>query len=117
VEDAKLSEIDIIGSPLVTRTEYDGQSNTKKKKKKEEVQDIDSEEKENTSEETTSDSHVGGGGDEVNQEEEGEEDKKEKGKVTLPKDPLTEVKTSKKRKVSLQKPSARKRTQANKPQS
>jgi hypothetical protein len=38
----------------------------------------------------------------VNQEEGGEEgDKKEKGKVKSLKDPLTEVKTSKKRKVSL----------------
>jgi hypothetical protein len=36
---------DIIGSPLVTRTEYDGQSSTKKKKKKEEVQDIETDER------------------------------------------------------------------------
>jgi hypothetical protein len=63
------------------------------------------------------DSPGGGGGDEVNQEEEGEEDKQEKGEVTPPKDPLTEVETSKKRKVSLQKPSARKKSRANKPQS
>jgi hypothetical protein len=54
----------------------------------------------------------------VNQEEGGEEgDKQEKGEVTLPKDPLTEAKTSKKRKVSPEKPSARKKTRANKPQS
>jgi hypothetical protein len=43
----------------------------------------------------------------VNQEEGGEEgDKKEKGEVTPLKDPLIEVETSKKRKVSSQKPSA-----------
>jgi hypothetical protein len=117
VEDAELSDPDIIGSPLVTRTEYDGQSSAKKKKKKEEVQDIDSEEKDNASEETAPDSPAGGGGDEVNQEEEGEEDKQEKGEVTPPKDPLTEAETSKKRKVSPQKPSAWKKTRANKPQS
>jgi hypothetical protein len=58
----------------------------------------------NTSEETASDSPGGGGGDKVNQEEEGEEDKQEKGEVTLPKDPLTEVETSKKRKVSPRNP-------------
>jgi hypothetical protein len=54
----------------------------------------------------------------VNQEEGGEEgENKYKGKVTLSKDPPTEVETSKKRKVSLQKPSTRKKTCANKPQS
>jgi hypothetical protein len=70
------------------------------------------------SEETAPDSPAEGGGDEVNQEE-GEEEgnKQDKGEVTPPKDPLIEVETSKKRKVSLQKPSARKKTRANKPQS
>ena len=34
VDDAKLFEPDIIGSPLVTRVEHVKQSNTKKKKKK-----------------------------------------------------------------------------------
>jgi phosphoribosylanthranilate isomerase len=54
----------------------------------------------------------------VNQEEGGEEgENKYKGKVTSSKDPPIEVETSKKRKVSLQKPSARKKTRANKPQS
>jgi hypothetical protein len=48
----------------------------------------------------------GGGGDEVNQEEVGEEDKQEEGEVTMPKEPITETETSKKRKVSLKKPSA-----------
>jgi hypothetical protein len=52
-----------------------------------------------------SDSPIVGGDDELNQEEEGEEDKQDKGEVTLSKDPLTEAKTSKKRKGSLQKPS------------
>jgi hypothetical protein len=37
VEDVEISNLDIIRSPLVTRVEHDGQSNTKKKKKKEEV--------------------------------------------------------------------------------
>jgi hypothetical protein len=65
------------------------------------VQNIESDEKDNASEESRPDSPAGGGGDEVNQEEGGEEgDKQEKGEVTPPKDPLTEVETSKKRKVS-----------------
>jgi hypothetical protein len=102
---------------LVTPTDYDGQRNTKKKKKKKEVEDIESGEKDSASEETTPDSPAGGGGDKVNQEEGGEEgDNQEKGEVTPPKDPLTEAKTSKKRKDSLQKPFARKKTRANKPQ-
>jgi hypothetical protein len=117
VEQIELSDIDIIGSPLVIRTKYDGPSSTNKKKKKEEVQDIDSEEKNNASEEDVSDSPAGGGEDEVNQEEEGEEDKKDKGEVTSSKDPLTEAEMSKKRKGSPQKPSAQKKSQATKPHS
>jgi hypothetical protein len=74
------------------------------------VQDINSKEKDSASEESVLDSPKGGGGDEVKQEEEGEEDKKEKGKVTLPKDPLTKAETSKKMKVSLQQPSVQKKT-------
>jgi hypothetical protein len=74
------------------------------------VQDISS-----ASEETVSDSPRGGGGDEVNQEEEGEEDKKEKGEVTLPKDPLIEADTSNKRKFSSKKPSSQKKSRASKP--
>jgi hypothetical protein len=84
---------------VVTLEEYDGPSSAKKMKKKEEVQEINS-----ASEETTPKSP--GGGDEVNQEAEGEEDKQEKGEVTPPKDPLTNVKTSKKRNIFLKKPSA-----------
>jgi hypothetical protein len=95
VGDEKLSHLDLIGSIVVTKTEYDGPSSAKKNKKKEEVQDIGI-----ASEETAADSPRGGGGEEVNQEEEGEQDKQEKGEVTLPKDPLTEAETSKKRKVS-----------------
>jgi hypothetical protein len=54
----------------------------------------------------------------VNPGEEGEEgEKKDKGEVTPPKDPPTEVETSKKRKVCSHKPSTRKKTCANKPQS
>jgi hypothetical protein len=37
VHDTKLFDPDIIGSPLVTRVEHDGQGNKKKKKKNEEV--------------------------------------------------------------------------------
>jgi hypothetical protein len=118
VEDAELSDPDIIGSPLVTRVEHDGQTSTKKKKKKEEVQNIETDEEDNASEESRPDSPTGGGGDEVNQEEGGEEgENQDKGEVTPPKDPPTEAETSKKRKVSPQKPSARKKTRANKPQS
>jgi hypothetical protein len=52
----------------------------------------------------------------VNQEEGGEEgEKQDKGEFTPPKDPPTKAETSKKRKVSPHKPSARKKTRANKP--
>jgi hypothetical protein len=113
MEDENLSEPDIIIIPLVTRTEYDGQGNDKKKKKREEVQDIDSEDQDNASEETASDSPAGKeGGDEVNKEDQGEEDKQEKGEVTMPKGPLIEAETSKKRKVSPKKPSAWKKSRA-----
>jgi hypothetical protein len=80
VEDVQLSDPDIIGSPLVTRAEHDGQGNGKKKKKREEVQDIENEDKDNASKETASDSLAGGGRNEVDQEEEGEEDKQDKGR-------------------------------------
>ena len=40
VEDAELSDPDIIGSHLVTWVKHDGQTRAKKKKKKEEVQNI-----------------------------------------------------------------------------
>jgi hypothetical protein len=72
------------------------------------LQDINNEEKGNALEETMTDSPTGGGGDEVNQEEKGEEDKLYKVEVTPPKDPITEAETSRKRKVSPQKPSTRK---------
>jgi hypothetical protein len=118
VEDAELSNLDIIGSPLVTRVEHDGHTSVKKNKKKEEVQNIETNEEDSVLEESKPDSPAGGGGDEVNQEEGGEEgEKKETCEFTPPKDPLTEAKASKKMKVSPQKPSARKKTQANKPQS
>jgi hypothetical protein len=108
----ELSDPDLIGSPIVTREEYDGPSSSNRKKKKEEVQEMN-----NASKETTPDSPGGGGDDEVDQEgDEGEEDKQEQGEVTPPKDPLTETETSKKRKVSPKKPSARKKSRASKPQ-
>jgi hypothetical protein len=89
----------------------------KKKNKNEELQNIESDEEDNALEESRHDSPAGGGEDEVNPKEEGEDgDKKGKGEVTLPKDPPTEVETSKKRKVSPQKPSSIKKTSANKPQ-
>jgi hypothetical protein len=65
----------------------------------------------NSSKETTPDSPGGGGDDEVDQEEnEGEENKQEHGEVTPPKDPIMKFETSKKRKVSLKKPSTRKKS-------
>jgi hypothetical protein len=79
IKQTDFSNPDIIGSPVVTREEYDGPNSSKKNKKKEEVQEIN-----NASEENAFDSPRGVGGDEVNQEGEGEEDKKEKGKVTDP---------------------------------
>jgi hypothetical protein len=116
LNDAELFDPDIIGSPLVTRVEHVGQSSVKKNKKKEEVQNIETDEEDNALEESGPDSPIGGGGDEVNQERGGEEGENQgKGEVTPPKDPLTEAETSKKRKVSLQKPSARKKTCASKP--
>ena len=54
----------------------------------------------------------------MNQEEGGEEgENEEKGEATLPKDPLTIVETLKKRKLSQEKPSARKKAHAKNPQS
>jgi hypothetical protein len=58
----KLSDPDLIESPIVTREEYDGPSSSKKKKK-EEVHKMN-----NASEETMPYSPEGGGGDKVNQE-------------------------------------------------
>jgi hypothetical protein len=111
VEQTELSDPDLIRSPVVTREEYDG-PNSSRRKKKEEVQEMN-----NASKETTPDSPGGGGDDEVDQEEnEGEENKQEQGEVTPPKDPITEAETSKKRKVSLKKPSAWKKSRENKPQ-
>jgi hypothetical protein len=88
VEDAELSDPDIIRRPLVTRVEHDGKRSAKKKKKKDEFQDIESDEKDNASEETAPDSFAGGRGDEVNEEEEREEYKHDKGEDTSSKDPL-----------------------------
>jgi hypothetical protein len=72
LEDAELSDPDIIRSSLVTRVEHDGHNSTKKNKKKEEVQNIETDEEDNAFEESRPKSPVGGGGDEVNQEERGE---------------------------------------------
>jgi hypothetical protein len=96
VNQAELSDPDLIRSPVVTQEEYDAPTSSKKKKK-EEVQEL----------KNASDSLEGGGGDEVyKEEEEGEEDKQKQGEVTPPKDPLTETETSKKIKVSPMRPSS-----------
>jgi hypothetical protein len=70
----------------------------------------------NASEETSSDSHGEGGDDEVYEEEDkGEEDKKNKGKLTPPRDPINEDKASRKRNGSPMKPSLRKNSKDSKP--
>jgi hypothetical protein len=63
VDQAEISDHDLIRSPLVTCEEYD-EPNSSRKKKKEDVQEI-----KNASEETTSDSPGGGGDDELDKEE------------------------------------------------
>jgi hypothetical protein len=67
VNDAKLSDPNIIGIPLVTWFEQVGQTSAKKKKKKEEVKDVQTDEEKNASEESGPGSLARGGGDEVNQ--------------------------------------------------
>jgi hypothetical protein len=70
VDQAELSDPNLIGSLVFTCEEYDAPDNSRKKKK-EEVHELSS-----ASKETTLDSLEGGGGDEVDKEEdEGEEDK------------------------------------------
>jgi hypothetical protein len=69
----------------------------------------------NASEETASDSPREGRGDEVYKEEDKrEEDKKKQGEVTLPRNPINGVETSKKRKVPPMKPTSRKKSKASK---
>jgi hypothetical protein len=72
VDDAELSDPDIIGSPLVTWFEHAGHTSVKKKNKNEEVHNIETDEEDSASEESRPDSPTGGGGDEVNQEGGGE---------------------------------------------
>jgi hypothetical protein len=93
VDQAELSDSDLVGIHVVTREEYDA-PNSSKKKKKEDVHEIN-----RASEETASNSPSGGGDDEVHQEEGGEKEKHELGEVTPPRDPLPETEASKKRKV------------------
>lgn len=115
VVDAELSDVDIIGSPLVTRVEHVGQSSAKKKKKKIEVQSIEINEEDNASEEDGIDSPGGGGEDQGNGQGGGDDaETQEEGGAT---DPLIGTEASQKRKASPEKPSARKKTRANKPQS
>jgi carbamoylphosphate synthase large subunit len=65
VVDAKLSDTNTIGNPIVTQVEhFKHSSGTKKKKKQEEVQDIESNKEDNVSEDNGSGS-PGGGEDEV----------------------------------------------------
>jgi hypothetical protein len=67
---AELSDPDLIGSPMITREEYDALGSSRRKKK-EEIQELNS-----TSKETALDSPGGGGDDEVDKEkDDGEEDK------------------------------------------
>jgi hypothetical protein len=111
VNQAELSDPDLIKILAVTREEYDAPS-SRRRNKKEEVWDMN-----NASEETALDSPGGGGDDEVDKEEEkGEEDKKKQGEVTPPRDPIDEAETSKKIKVSPMKPTSRKKYKATKPQ-
>jgi hypothetical protein len=85
----------------------------RRRRKRRKFQNIETDEEDNASEESRPGLPTGGGGDEVNQEGGGEEGEKQgEGEATPPKDPPTETETSKKRKVSLQKPSARKKTHA-----
>jgi len=70
----------------------------------------------NASKKTTPKSPRGGGDDEVDQEQdEGKEYKHEQGEVKPPKNPLDEVETSNKRKVSPTKPSSQKKSKSSKP--
>jgi hypothetical protein len=110
VNQAELSDPDLIGSHVVTPEECDAPSSSRRKKK-EEVQEINS-----TSEDTGSNSLGGEGGDEVNKEKDkGEEDKQKQGEVTPPRDPVDETDPSKKIKVSPTKPSSWKKSKASKP--
>jgi hypothetical protein len=106
---AELSDPDLIESPMVTREEYDAHRSSRRKKK-EEVKEL-----KNASKETASESPGGGGNDKVEKEEDkGEEDKKKQGEVTMARDPLDEVETSKKIKVSPTKPTLRKKSKDSK---
>jgi hypothetical protein len=98
VDQEKLSNVNLIGSPMVTHEEYDAPSNSRRKKKEVRI-------KLTSSKEATLESPGGGHDDEVDEEEKEEkEDKMEQGEVTPCKDPLDEVASSKKRKVSPMKP-------------
>ena len=70
VDQAELSDPDLIGSPMVTREEYDEPSSSRRKKK-EEVQKMN-----NASKKTSLDSPGGGGDDEVDKEEDNREEDK-----------------------------------------
>jgi hypothetical protein len=90
--DAKLSNADIIGIPLVTWFEHVRKTSAKKKKKKEEVQNIETDEEDIASEESGPGSPAGGGGDKVNGQGGGDEEEKQgEGEATSPKDPPTET--------------------------
>jgi hypothetical protein len=113
VAKVELSDPNLIGSPVVTREEYNA-PNSSRIKKNEDVQELSS-----ASEETASDSPGGGEGDEVDKEEKeekaGEEDKLKQGEVTPPWNPLDDTDPSKKRKVSPMKPTSWKKSKARKP--
>jgi hypothetical protein len=108
VDQATLSDPNLIRSPVVSCKEYDAPKNSRKNK--EDVQEIH-----NISEETTSDSPSRGEDNEVDKEEkEGEEDKKRQGKLTPPRKPLVEVEISKKIKVFVMKPTLQKKSKVSK---
>jgi hypothetical protein len=115
VEDTKLSDADIIGSPLVTWVEHVGQSNAKKKKIKVEVHHIEIDEDKAFAEDGFG-SPERGGEDQGNGHGGGDDgETQEEDKATLPQDPLVGAETSQKRKDFPEKPSARKKTCTNKP--
>jgi hypothetical protein len=114
--DAEISDTNTIGSLIVTQVAHVGQSSgTKKHKNKDEVQNIESGEEEKNSGDNGFVSTRGGegkqeghgGGDEGEEEQGG-------GEATPPENPHVGTVTLQKRKVSLKKPSTRKKTCANK---
>jgi hypothetical protein len=95
IDDAELSNIDIIGSPFVTRVEHVGQSRRMKKKNKhEDIENIDTDEEDSASEKNGFGLLTGGGGGEDQDDGQGGRDEGEnqgEGKATLLNDPPTKT--------------------------